>query len=157
MVRTMSRSARAVLAGALTAVLLAAGLAVGATPAAAHTKLSPSPSCPGGEIRHGHETFSQGTVTVFIDFSSANGGTNCAWGQKQFARGTPTSMNLQLARCATGNPNNACNPTAIVGDPGNWSYYVGPVSVSSAAGRCIMWRVRVGSVWHPWRGPAHCG
>lgn len=52
-------------------------------------------------------------------------------------------MNLQIARCATGNPRSPCNPQVIASDPGNFSYYAGPVSVTRAAGTCISLRVRV--------------
>lgn len=65
-------------------------------------------------------------------------------------------MNIQLARCATGNPSNPCNPTSIDGDPGNFRYYVGPVRVTNAAGKCVSVRVRVGSAWTPWLPPVHC-
>lgn len=156
MIRPIRRLAKGALTGAaLAAVMLAASLSLTASPAAAHTKLDPSPSCAGGQVGHYHRF--GGDVTIFIDFTNAGGGTNCAWAQKQTSRGTEQFMNISIRRCATGNPNAACNATALDQDPGDWEYYAGPVRVDNAAGKCIMVRVFYRGSWSSFIGPAHCG
>jgi hypothetical protein len=136
-------------------VLLASILALTAAPASAHTKLSPRPTCPGGELPH--QDFFNGQISAFLYFSSVANGTNCVWAQKNVNRGTPESLNIRLEVCATGNPANPCNPGVHWDDdPGQWQYYAGPVTLSNAAGKCIVIRVtyrgQTGS-----RGPFHCG
>ena len=145
---------RSVVGVALVAAMVASGLALTGSPAAAHTKLSPFPSCSGGEIGHYHTHSSR--ISVFVSFSSASGGTNCVWAQKQTNRGTPESMNLRLFRCSTGSPGSACNATAVDQDPGSWSFFAGPVQLTNTAGRCIVVHVVYqGST--AVIGPVHCG
>jgi hypothetical protein len=142
-------------AAALTALVATMSVALTASPASAHTKLSPSPSCPGGELTHYHRFSNQ--VSIFVFFSSASGGTNCVWAQKQTNRGTPETMNVVLYRCATGNPGAACNPTALDQDFGQWEFYAGPVQLTNTSGRCIMIDVFYRTSWATPIGPAHCG
>ncbi|WP_329102179.1 hypothetical protein OG792_23160 [Micromonospora sp. NBC_01699] len=140
MIQPVHRLARRFLAGTtLVAIALAATLAMTTAPAAAHSKLNPQPSCGAGELPH-FDVFS-GQVSVFVYYSSANGGTNCAWAQKNVNRTTAEPLGIALYRCATGNPNAACNPTAVDTDSGNFQYYAGPVRVTGTAGGCILIQV----------------
>lgn len=152
---TINKVRQALLAVAVVGSLVAGGLGIIGSPAAAHTKLSPFPTCAGSEVGHYHTHGS--AVSVFVNFSSASGGTNCVWAQKQTNRGTATTMNVVLYRCSTGNPSSACNPTALDQDPGAWQFFAGPVQLTGTAGRCIMVEVFYQGSWSPLIGPVHCG
>lgn len=155
MIPSMRRLARRSLAGvALIAVALAATLTMTTSPAAAHGKLNPQPSCGSGELPH-FDVFG-GQISVFVYYNSASGGTNCAWAQKNVNRGTAEPLGMALYRCSTGNANAACNPDAVDTDPvSNYQYYAGPVRVTGAAGRCTVIEV----VYRTSRaliGPVYC-
>jgi hypothetical protein len=121
---------------ALTGGMLAGTVLVTTSSASAHPILSPRASCPGGQLDH-HDFFS-GQISVFVHFSSASGGTNCAWAQKNVRRGTAEPLNAFIIRCATGNPANPCNGTAVDQDPGNWQFFSGPVQLTNTNNRCIV-------------------
>jgi len=83
--------------------LVLAGTVLTASPAVTHTKLSPRATCPGSELSPHHDLFG-GQVSVFVAYSSARGGTNCAWPQKNVNRGTEEFLDVWIDRCATGDP-----------------------------------------------------
>ena len=151
---------RAALAGTMVTALLVATLAVTGTPASAHTKLDPHPSCPGSQVNHLHNNLSI-PLTAFVFYSSANGGTNCMWVQKETHRGHQDDMVLVFQRCATGNPSNPCNPTLTRRDPetggGSFQFYAGPLQFGQADNRCIRFRVRIHGNWTAWSGRINCG
>ncbi|MEO3742091.1 hypothetical protein [Plantactinospora sp. B5E13] len=146
---------RAVLGAGLILLLVALGVVAAPGPASAHAKLSPGGSCPGSELSP-HRDFFNGQVSVFVYYSSANGGTNCAWAQKNVGRGTAQYLNVGIGVCPTGNPGFPCEPVDFDDDRNAWEYYAGPVRVDNTAGRCIM-------IWAEYLdqertiGPVHCG
>ncbi|MEU8262972.1 hypothetical protein AB0C02_20370 [Micromonospora sp. NPDC048999] len=150
------RSMRSLLGAFLTAVLVATTLAVTSSPAAAHTKLSPGASCPGTELSPHRDAYG-GAISVFIYYSSANGGTNCVWAQKNLNRDKSESMDILVGRCGTNNPGYPCEPIVFDHDPGNFQYYAGPVKVTGTASRCIIVSVTYRNLSSETWGPIHCG
>ncbi|CAM3910112.1 Secreted protein [Nocardiopsis gilva] len=145
---------RSLIGVSLTAALTAMMLAVTALPASAHTKLSPRAYCSGIELSP-HRDALGGAISIFISYSSANGGTNCAWAQKNVNRDKSEPLTLFLGVCPTGDPRNPCEPIGK-SDFGNFRYYAGPVEINDTAGRCIMVSVRYHGYTEDF-GPMHCG
>ncbi|MEU6076952.1 hypothetical protein [Micromonospora sp. NPDC047074] len=152
---TRSRT-RALLGAFAAMVLVAAGLVVTAAPASAHTKLSPRASCAGTELSPHRDAYG-GAISVFVSYSSANGGTNCAWAQKNLNRDKAEHMEVFIGRCATNNPGYPCEPLVFDRDPGTYQYYAGPVQITGTAGRCIMVYVVYRNLAEERWGPIHCG
>jgi len=154
---------RRLLGSALTALVFAVGLVAPASPATAGTTPPPilnppgSSPCSGTLIDHYHRF--NNAVTIYLYYSSANGGTNCAWAQKETRRGTADYMDIWIGRCSTGNPSRCSledNITWSEPDYGYFRYYAGPVQITATAGRCIaiyVWYRESEGIVHP----THCG
>ncbi|KXK62426.1 hypothetical protein AWW66_08230 [Micromonospora rosaria] len=122
--------------------------------------MSPHPTCAGSRVGGYHLYSEDTTLSLFVYYSPANGGTNCVWVQKEQntgTRGTPEWMYVSIARCATNNPNNCGTRSGRDTDSGNFQYYAGPVTTSSTASRCIVIDVAYRNFGTVERGPFHCG
>ncbi len=155
-ISTHRSTTRSLLGAFLAAVLVATTLAVTSSPAAAHPKLSPGASCPGTELSPHRDAYG-GAISVFISYSSANGGTNCVWAQKNLNRDRAERMEVFIGRCASGNPGFPCEPLVFDRDPGNFQYYAGPAQITGTAGRCILVYVVYRNLPEERWGPIHCG
>ncbi|WP_329108723.1 hypothetical protein OG792_08765 [Micromonospora sp. NBC_01699] len=146
---------RPLIGAILAAILVAATLAVTGSPASAHTKLSPGASCSGTELSPHRDAYG-GAISVFISYSSANGGTNCVWAQKNLNRDKSEHMEVFIGKCPTGNSGNACEPLVFDRDSGNFQYYAGPAQVTGTADRCILVYVVYRNLAEERWGPIHC-
>jgi hypothetical protein len=146
---------RALIGAFLTAVLAAVTLTVTGSPASAHTKLSPRPTCPGTELSPHLDAYG-GAISIFIYYSSADGGTNCAWAQKNLNRDKSEHMEVFIGRCGTGHATYPCEPLVFDRDSGNYQYYAGPVQVTGTADRCILVYVVYRDLDEELWGPIHC-
>jgi hypothetical protein len=136
--------------GVAAAAVAVAVLAMTGAPATAHhPPLSPSPYCTGSQVGSYHTH--GGQITVFVHYSSANGGTNCVWAQKNVNRGTAQWMELEAFGYCRGNE--CLTPQH---DRGSFRYYAGPLTATHLAGRCIEVSVRYSGSWAH-LGPFHCG
>ncbi|MEJ3749179.1 hypothetical protein WEI85_38690 [Actinomycetes bacterium KLBMP 9797] len=147
---------RTLVGACLTAVLVATTLVATSSPAAAHTKLSPRGYCSGTELTPHRDAYG-GAISVFISYSSANGGTNCVWAQKNLNRHLNEYMEVFIGECATGNPGYPCEPLNFARDPGYYNYYAGPRSITGTAGNCLLVYVKYRNLGEErWSG-IHCG
>ncbi|MFY1669215.1 hypothetical protein ACN27G_04525 [Plantactinospora sp. WMMB334] len=157
MALTTYLSRRRALVGAfLATVLVAASLLVTGSPASAHVKLSPRATCSGTELSPHRDAYG-GAISVFVSYSSANGGTNCVWAQKNLNRDRAEHLEVFVGRCATGNPGYPCEPLVFDRDYGNFQYYAGPAQITGTAGRCILVYVVYRNLSEERWGPIHCG
>src|SRR5262245_35585761 len=133
---TVKRHVVLALLTAVSTILLSVALAE--SPAYAVAILNPHPTCPGGLIDTYGVNGPYADGTVFLYYSSANSGTNCAWFQRSNNRGTPIYMYVHIMRCPAGAfPGDICSADVSQFDGGNFKYYAGPVQVTGTASRCI--------------------
>jgi hypothetical protein len=143
--------------GLFLAVTLGMTLVLAPAQANASPILDPHPTCVGSLVppTGGHDWYVGSTKmgTLYVYYSNANGGTNCLWFQKNYHRGTATSMYMDIGVCGS-TPSSSC--TVRDSDSGNFKYYAGRVIATGTANRCIDSFVRIEEYTH-YFGPFHCG
>lgn len=148
------------LLAAFTALLLVPGQAGASTgdvtvepiEVAAAPILNPHPTCP-GSLAGAYDWKSGNTLlgTLYVYYSSANGGTNCLWLQKSYHRGTPSYMYVDVAVCS----GSTCTVKDIDEGP-DFKSYAGEVIATGTAGKCID-SIGVIEGFAKHFGPFHCG
>lgn len=125
---------------AVLAIVLASTIGfIGEAQAADNMPGSPPSSCPGGQIDDNEspksKTIGSNKITLYIYYSSANGGTNCVIARKSGSwYGSPTWLNLRIWR-ADSAPSGSWPYAAY--DRGRYSYYAGAAYIQNTNGRCI--------------------
>ncbi|MDO0934664.1 hypothetical protein QQY66_24380 [Streptomyces sp. DG2A-72] len=76
---------------------------------------------------------------VYLYYSTANGGTNCAVTvDTYFGTSTTKHMAIFIGRCAAGSvEGQSCSQDQYTSDSGRYTSYAGPRSVTGAASRCV--------------------
>jgi FlaG/FlaF family flagellin (archaellin) len=124
------RAFKKLAAVAATLVITAVGLLVAPSPASA------AYGCSGSVI----DSYAVGTLgKVYLYYSSADGGTNCAATVATTGTSVKKEMYIRIAKCTQTSPGSVCN---IPGgwddvDSGNFYEYAGPASVTGTANNCI--------------------
>lgn len=124
-------------AAVLAVVLVSTIGFVGEARAADNMPGSPPSSCPGSQVSESprSKTVGSSKITLYIYYSSANGGTNCAIARKSGSwYGKPTWLNLEIWR--SDSAPSASWPYAAY-DRGRYSYYAGAAYIQNTNGRCI--------------------
>ncbi|MFV8187531.1 MULTISPECIES: hypothetical protein [unclassified Streptomyces] len=136
---------------ALSGLAIAIGLTVTATPIAS-AATQDAYGCAGTQVGTHNIKDTDGTVwgSIYVYYSSANGGTNCAVNVSKVYVGQPHHMEVHLFL-----------GSKVVSDSGTYSSYAGPVRVTGADGKCIDITGEVDapsgkSVAAGWYG-VHCG
>ncbi|WP_100839609.1 hypothetical protein [Kitasatospora fiedleri] len=77
---------------------------------------------------------------LYLYYSSANGGTNCAAAvDTHFASGVTKYQAVYLWRCVAGtHAGDFCSYDQSDSDDGNFTWYAGPAKVTGTANRCVM-------------------
>lgn len=83
-----------------------------------------------------------GRIDVYVGYTSADGGTNCAWAEKHNgSTAQREDLGVSLYRCMAGTRDGAVDCWVDLGPASQrapFYLYAGPVSLSPTAGRCIV-------------------
>jgi hypothetical protein len=126
---------------AIVAAIVGATVLAFPSPAAAYDNMpgKPPPSCPGyllsGFTNPISRTSGSNTLKLYVYYSSANGGTNCAIARKSGAwYGKPTDLSVTIWR-SSGSPDDLWPYAAW--DIGDYKKYAGAAYITGTNGKCI--------------------
>lgn len=116
----------------------------------------------GCSSNHYHSVSHSGeTLRVYMGYSSASGGTNCAWVEKTAHTGVRTDLAIRMGKCVAGNYNGraSCPLDGLWAvQDGDFFLYAGPVWKYGTASRCIWIQIAYrGSAYSTPFPVHHCG